>query len=580
MNSELDNSIVIARIAANVSNPVQLGTATENGATLKYEAKTQTDLGTSSYAPLQETGEYSGVVSLTNKDAPKANEEVIFNNYLDNSDGTVTDTLTALTWMRCALGQTWDGTTCVGDAQGYTWDQAMALRHDFATNDKWRLPSIDELRSLIDKSGISPAINHQAFPMKTGGFFWSSSADSIFAMGVYFHSGVTGVRARDNSRYIRLVHDGRRLNNKGLGPPNSLDCHNYLGREDNQKDDTYTCIIHKTSEQNNFAGNNTKCKIGHYVDNSDGTVTDTHTGLIWMRCALGQTWDGKSCTGEVSRHRFDHASSLRLEYANHSDWRLPTIEELESLTDLTHANPTIDTLAFPNTPSSYPHKWFWSSSRNIEAPTYVLRISFGNGEVFSFASHTECWSVRLVRTEQRHYETCQTSKNNTKEITKDSATALDFSDPRIAILMSRIDALENSFKVAHERIEAEIKQLNTSQLELTKEIRLAITRSLPSQPLAKQNDAPLAGATTYFITTNSKAMGVVDIATLITQLVEFEAISMTQLRNYLLPLGLMPNAVIDDINERALNMVGELALTEDGDIIIVQREVLLQVIAG
>jgi hypothetical protein len=51
------------------------------------------------------------------------------------------------------------------------------------------------------------------------------------------------------------------------------------------------------------------------------------------------------------------------------------------------------------------------------------------------------------------------------------------------------------------------------------------------------------------------------------------------LRTMLLPLDLLPSAVIDDINERALNLTGEAALEDDGTTVLVQPEVLLQVIA-
>ena len=35
-----------------------------------------------------------------------------------------------------------------------------------------------------------------------------------------------------------------------------------------------------------------------FLDHGNGTVTDQHTGLTWMRCKLGQTWNGSSCLGE------------------------------------------------------------------------------------------------------------------------------------------------------------------------------------------------------------------------------------------------------------------------------------------
>ena len=52
------------------------------------------------------------------------------------------------------------------------------------------------------------------------------------------------------------------------------------------------------------------------------------------------------------------------------------------------------------------------------------------------------------------------------------------------------------------------------------------------------------------------------------------------LRQKLLPLDLMPSAVIDDINERAFDVAGEAALDEAEDAVTVQRGVLLQVLAA
>lgn len=52
------------------------------------------------------------------------------------------------------------------------------------------------------------------------------------------------------------------------------------------------------------------------------------------------------------------------------------------------------------------------------------------------------------------------------------------------------------------------------------------------------------------------------------------------LRQKLLPLGLMTGAVVDDVNERALDITGETALEENKENVIVQRGVLLQVLAA
>lgn len=49
---------------------------------------------------------------------------LISHRYVDHQDGTVTDVLTDLMWMRCYLGQTWNGSTCTGDASKITWSEA------------------------------------------------------------------------------------------------------------------------------------------------------------------------------------------------------------------------------------------------------------------------------------------------------------------------------------------------------------------------------------------------------------------------------------------------------------------------
>ena len=62
--------------------------------------------------------------------------------YLDNGDGTITDTKTQLTWKKCSEGQS--GDHCSGKAIEYTWDDAMAK---FGKGE-WRLPTIQELHTL------------------------------------------------------------------------------------------------------------------------------------------------------------------------------------------------------------------------------------------------------------------------------------------------------------------------------------------------------------------------------------------------------------------------------------------------
>ena len=93
----------------------------------------------------------------------------------------------------------------------------------------------------------------------------------------------------------------------------------------------------------------------------------------------------------------------------------------------------------------------------------------------------------------------------------------------------------------------------------------------PPSPLPSIQTLPLAAALPE---TNQTLLEV--LAWLCTQ----NQVPLAVLRHKLLPLDLMPSAVIDDINERAFDVAGEAALDEAEDAVTVQRGVLLQVLAA
>ena len=72
-------------------------------------------------------------------------------------DGVATDPETGLMWLRFAHGQRWENGTVSGDVKGAMWDDAMETPDTFnqqggyAGYNDWRVPTIDELKSLIDK---------------------------------------------------------------------------------------------------------------------------------------------------------------------------------------------------------------------------------------------------------------------------------------------------------------------------------------------------------------------------------------------------------------------------------------------
>jgi hypothetical protein len=101
-----------------------------------------------------------------------------------------------------------------------------------------------------------------------------------------------------------------------------------------------------------------------FTDNGDGTVTDNQSGLMWMRCALGQTWTGGTCNGAPKTYTWQSAqgaaSAINEQggYASHADWRMPHIPELAMIVERQCANPRINLSLFPATPASY----FWTAT--------------------------------------------------------------------------------------------------------------------------------------------------------------------------------------------------------------------------
>ena len=152
-----DDSITVS---ATVSSPNEISGTTKTTATFKY--------GYVSYA-ISCSGASSGSWTAT------ATTPIATKTYIDNDNGSVTDSVTGLTWMRCPMGQTWTGSTCTGTSSSYTWAQAMALAGavTFAGYSDWRIPSYDELKSIVDTSQF-PTIDSIAFPGKSSVVSWTS----------------------------------------------------------------------------------------------------------------------------------------------------------------------------------------------------------------------------------------------------------------------------------------------------------------------------------------------------------------------------------------------------------------------
>ena len=149
-------------------------------------------------------------------------------------------------------------------------------------------------------------------------------------------------------------------------------------------------------------------KIERYISYGDNTVFDTQTNLMWISCAVGQTWnqDKKTCQGVARKFTWKEAKKQTASVGDYKDWRLPTRDELISLMycsngedDIGHCNegsesPTIAQREFPNTPKDQ----FWSGTLYPRDMSIAGCIDFSHGSLGGEGSPiNEKHYVRLVR---------------------------------------------------------------------------------------------------------------------------------------------------------------------------------------
>lgn len=171
---------------------------------------------------------------------------------------------------------------------------------------------------------------------------------------------------------------------------------------------------------------------------TEGQWQDSETGLIWMRCSIGQEWKNNSCAGTALKKSFQSTQKLIQDFNNNKsfaekpNWRLPTIIELHKLRkcdkgwrkkpmpdnawDMSDEDEmvkvkldknntltlpsqcldeklTLNTEIFPNTPDIIMTP-YWSSSAMHAKSNYV--IYFYSGSLRSYFHDNE-GMIRLVR---------------------------------------------------------------------------------------------------------------------------------------------------------------------------------------
>ena len=132
--------------------------------------------------------------------------------FSDNGNGTVTDNLTGLVWLQDPF--------CMGQE---LWWYALAASNNLADGTcgltdgseagDWRLPNINELRSLIDHGTSNPALTEgHPFSGVRVGRYWSSTSDSgnpVLAWWVGLRTGTTNSLSKSDPNAVWPVRGGQ-----------------------------------------------------------------------------------------------------------------------------------------------------------------------------------------------------------------------------------------------------------------------------------------------------------------------------------------------------------------------------------
>ena len=309
--------------------------------------------------------------------------------FSDNGDGTITDHLTGLVWLK--------NTDCFGRIK---WSEALAAANgladgtcgltDSSAAGDWRLPNVLELASPAHM-GVADSIAW----LESFGFTgmdtivrWSSTTDTAgftAVFGYQFRDRWTSALVKTGTYKVWPVR-GAATGPAKLWKTGQTTCY------DDLSNDSVACP---------GTGQDGEIQAGvawpdpRFNDNGDGTVTDNLTGLIWLEdtnCFGSRFWsDALSDASSLA----DGDCSLT-DNSTASDWRLPNTWEVLSLNDFSRSYPALPpTHPFTNI-SGWPH---WTSTSQRSVGVYGYQGKPGGKGGYSFALKTEASNVWPVRGE-------------------------------------------------------------------------------------------------------------------------------------------------------------------------------------
>jgi hypothetical protein len=281
--------------------------------------------------------------------------------YTDNGDGTITDNVTGLMWVKARGSK-------------IAWSDAVAgaSTNRTAGYSDWRMPTIKESYSLIQFSGVNgpdntvitgyvPYINTDYFEYAYGTGGSTNVGERIIDCQDWSANKYVGTVMGNQSAIFGVnFADGRIKGYNELVPSSGANNKLYV----------------------RYVRGNTSYGKNNFKDNGDNTISDQATGLMWSKDDSKTGLDWPSALAWVQTQNAAN-------YLGHNDWRLPDSKELQSIVDYTRSpsttnSPAIDvaffnTTSFTNEAGQADYPYFWTSSVLLDGGPFPsgIYISFG-----------------------------------------------------------------------------------------------------------------------------------------------------------------------------------------------------------
>ena len=168
----------------------------------------------------------------------------------------------------------------------------------------------------------------------------------------------------------------------------------------------------------------------HATYTSDYTTTDNAMGLVWKTCSEGKS--GATCgtgtattmtwataTGSGTGCDALNSANSAAGYAGLTNWRLPSIRELETIINYSTSNPAAFSAGFPGTVATI----HWSSFPYVPVDTNAWVVNFFSGLV-AYNSKTSPFSVRCVSPGPGYVAPAPVYADQGNGTVKDNATGL------------------------------------------------------------------------------------------------------------------------------------------------------------